>query len=180
MATLKDESVVGLSVAFGDVVRGRGERVSERVAETSIADKHILCIVWKVIVCDIEDGDFFAYKACHVVGRLERNFTYSEWDDVEIMTVDDADLTRITLEDALMDETLRVRTLSGTVGGWCDRRAVTNVIFVEICQISDKGRRRTAGHKEGGIVVGVADGDVAETIDYLVVIEDVICCNECG
>lgn len=43
-----------------------------------------------------------------------------------------------------------------------------------------KGWRRATGHEERGIFVGVADGDVAETVNNLVVVEDVVCYDECG
>lgn len=36
-----------------------------------------------------------------------------------------------------------------------------------------------AGLEESGIIVGSADGNVADTVDDLVIVEDVVCCNEC-
>lgn len=180
MATLKDESVIRLRVILGYIVREGRKHVSERVAETGVADEHVLRIVWKVVIGDIKDGNFFTNETGHVVGRLERNLTYAERNDFEVMAVDYADLTGVAFQDALVDETFRVRTLGGMIGGRCDCRAITDVEFVEICQALDKGWRWVAGHEERGIVVWVADGDVAETVDDLIVIKDVVCCNECG
>ena len=52
--------------------------------------------------------------------------------------------------------------------------------FVEIGETLDEGWRWVARHEEGGVVVGVADGVVAETVDDVVVVEDVVCCDEGG
>ena len=115
-----------------------------------------------------------------MVGEFDRNLAYAKRDHAEVVAVDDAGFTRITFEDALVDETLRVRTLGGVVGGWCHCGAVADGGFVEIGETLDEGWRWVARHEGGGVVVGVADGDMAETVDDVVVVEDVVCCDEGG
>ena len=132
VTALQDEGVVGLRVGLGDVMRGRGKGVGEGVAETGVADEHVLCIVWEIVVGDVEDGDCFAEEAGHVVGGFERNVADAEWDDVEVVAVDYADLTGVALQNALVDEAFGIGALGRLVGLGGDDGAVADVVLVEI------------------------------------------------
>ena len=132
MTALQNEGEVGLCVALGDVVRGRGKGVGERVAEPGVADEHVLRVVWQIVIGDIEDGDYFADEAGHVVSGLERHFADAEWNDVEFVAVDYAHLTGVALQNALVDEAFGIRTLGRLVGAGCDDGAVADVVLVEI------------------------------------------------
>ena len=68
-------------------------------------------------------------EAGYVVGGFDRNLACAKWDHADVVAVDDAGFTRITFEDALVDETLSVRTLGGVVGGWCHCGAVADGEF---------------------------------------------------
>ena len=132
VTALQNEGVVGLCVALGGVMRGRGKGVGERVAETGVADEHVLCVVWQIVVGDVEDGDLFADEAGHVVRGLERNFADAERNDLEIVAVDYAALTGVALENPLVDEAFGIGTLGWLVGLGRDDGAVADVVLVQI------------------------------------------------
>ena len=132
MTALQNEGVVGLCVGLGDVMRGSGKGVGERVAETGVADEHVLGVIRQIVIGDVEDGDCFAEEAGHVVGGFERNVADAERNDVEIVAVDYADLTGVALENALVDEAFGIRTLGRLVGLGRDNGAVADVVLVEI------------------------------------------------
>ena len=132
MTALEYQGVVGLCVGLGNLMRGRGKGVGERVVETGGADEHVLCVVWQIVVGDVEDWDCFADEAGHVVRGFERNLADAEGNDTEIVAVDHADLTGVALENASVDEAFGIRTLRVFVGAGRDDGAVADAVLVEI------------------------------------------------
>ena len=113
-----------------------------------------------------------------MVGRLKRYITDSEGNHAACVAVHYAVLTRIALQDALVDEALIECSLcrAGISGG--DGRGVVDVVFREVLGAGDEGRWGFAGHEKCAGVEGVPDGDVAEAVEDGVVVEDVVGCYE--
>ena len=111
-----------------------------------------------------------------MIGRFERHTTDAEGYNAPGMGVNDTVLAEKPFQDTLMNEPFRIRRLVAATG--IDRRCVFDIEFREILRGADQCWRLVAGHEESGIVQGIADADMAETGQYLIVVKDVVCSDK--
>ena len=113
-----------------------------------------------------------------MIGRFERYIADPERNHAACVAVHYAVLTRIALQDALVDEALIECSFccAGISSG--DGGGVVDVVFREVLGVGDEGGWGFAGHEKCAGVEGVADGDVAEAVEDGVVVEDVVGCDE--
>jgi hypothetical protein len=90
------------------------------------------------------------------------------------MTVDHTIDSWELLEHLAMDEALRVAFLRIGV----DSRAIADVVFDQIFRRRDDSRGHVAAHDVDIWPFGVPYRDVAVCVDDIVVVEDVVCCDE--
>jgi hypothetical protein len=90
------------------------------------------------------------------------------------MTVDHTIDSWELLEHLAMDEALRVALLCAGV----DSRAVGDVVFDQVFRRRDDCRGHVAAHDIHIALFGVPYRNVAVCVDDIVVVEDVVCCDE--
>lgn len=104
----------------------------------------------------------------------ERDTRGHIWQHSLSMAVNDTIHARKFLEHFAVDESLGVALFS--VGVHC--RAIGDVVFDQIIGRRYNSRSHVAAHDVDIRLVGVSYGDVAVCVDDIVIVEDVVCCNE--
>ena len=111
-----------------------------------------------------------------MVRGLENHITDAEGNDAASMAVHGAHVGGVSFEDSLVDEAFVIFGVACSGIVCVDGRDIIDVVFGEVLGALDECWGWLAGHAECGIVVGVADGDMAEAVEDLVIVEDVVCC----